>query len=706
LNTNPQIVEGLTKAKEKIVSSFGASAGSFSSGSDYKGATIFDVYEEWQRTERVKYHLRLTDIQIIKNRLIKNATVTDLQRMFRREMREAAQAFNFRYYDLAEMSFAEIRKSYQNVGEMDDVMFYQAESNYMLGRFNKAEEIFKDIINTYPASSLAAATYTRLIDIANHFERYSDAVDLFRQMQNIISTTDEYYGEALLLAINAALNGGFYEEAVNLSYEITPASPLYEYARFIQAKALAGAQNLEEANKVLESILKTENLDPQFRFDVLAKLGFVQYDLGAYTKAISYFDQIGVQYANYDRVLMGFSWACYSRELAKTERNFEEAKKYINTLIDEYPNSEYDLEAHTLLGYINQLEFNTSGAISNFRFAFNAKDIKELSDNLNEQQEGLQQIVETANSLERKAMEEKNIEAFNRAVKMREKVEEPLFKLKYADLSPIGMAATNEISRLKGQIQELDRLKQIAIEKNDDAIVDRIEEMQLKIYRAINSYPIEKSSVLGFNYFDEHPLARKESVVEGENNKLANMRSDSEKEREQVIRQIAQLDVEIYNAKTRRDYKKLANLEISRDRFVNLLNKMDYLNTWVYSMKMHDTNINLARWSDYGAFGLANVNFAIRNIQKEQIGDMRDQIQKINDLLIRRKENIEHTIKQIASEISLMTRRVRRQERVREREELNRQFEESYFDTHETEQEAPQEDNLNTLPPSFDEDEK
>jgi hypothetical protein len=184
------------------------------------------------------------------------------------------------------------------------------------------------------------------------------------------------------------------------------------------------------------------------------------------------------------------------------------------------------------------------------------------------------------------------------------------------------------------------------------------------------------------------------------------MRSDSEKEREQVIRQIAQLDVEIYNAKSRRDYKKLANLEISRERFINLLNKMDYLNTWVYSMKMHDTNINLARWSDYGAFGLANVNFAIRNIQKEQIGNMRDQIQKINDLLIRRKENIEHTIKQIASEISLMTRRVRRQERVREREELNRQFEESYFDTHETEQQAPQDDNLNTLPPSFDEDEQ
>jgi hypothetical protein len=123
-------------------------------------------------------------------------------------------------------------------------------------------------------------------------------------------------------------------------------------------------------------------------------------------------------------------------------------------------------------------------------------------------------------------------------------------------------------------------------------------------------------------------------------------------------------------------------------------------------MKMRQTNINLSRWSDYGAFGLANVNFAIRSLQKEQIGQMREQIQKINELLMKRKEYVVHKIKQIQNEITLMTRRVRRQERIREREELNRQFEESYFDTHETE-DSNNINNLdiNTIPPSFDEDE-
>lgn len=702
LNANPQISEKLSEANKNIIGTFGSSESIKSASSGQSNVTIFDVYKEWHRTERIKYQVRLTDVQVIKKRLIRNSTVADLQRMFKRELRYAAQAFNFSYYEMAEVSFEEIMSVYEQIGELDDILFYMAESNYKLGRFNKAEELFMKVISQYPSSSMAAASYKRLIEITNHFEKYDQALDHFRHMQNIISTSNKDYEEALLLAINASLNGKNYDEAVSLSYEVPLQSPLYNYAQFIQAKALAGVKNYEEANTILQKIVQTSNLEPQFRFDVLAKIGFIYYELGQPGIAISYFDQIATNYFNFDRVLMGFAWAYYKQELEKPngQRNFDKAKLYISDILENYSNSEYYLEAHALLGFINQLEFETGSAISNFRYVYGAKEIKHLSDNLNIQESELQDMVSETSRLERKALQQGNVNAYKRAVSTREKLEEPLFKLKYADVSPIGMAAGNEVKRLKEQIEELDRLKQIAIQKNEDTIVDRIEEMQIKMYRAINSYPAEQSSILGFNYFDEHPLARKESVVENENKKIQNMREDSKEEREEIIGKITQLDVEIYNARNRRDYKKLANLEISRERFAQLLNNMDYMDTYTYSLKSKTTNINLDHWSDYGAFGLANVNFALRSYQKDQIGIMLNQIQKINDLLIKRKENIEHTIRQITDEISLMTRRVRRQERIREREELTRQFEESYFDTHESEEDS-EEDNL-TAPPSFD----
>ena len=163
------------------------------------------------------------------------------------------------------------------------------------------------------------------------------------------------------------------------------------------------------------------------------------------------------------------------------------------------------------------------------------------------------------------------------------------------------------------------------------------------------------------------------------------MREDAHRERMELIEKLSSLDVEIQNAKSRRDYKKLVRLELTRDRLKEISKRLDFVETQAYGFDTRTSRINLNKWSDYGAFGMANVNFAIRKMKAEQIANLQQNIQRINDFLQTRKENIEHRINQIEDEIVLMTRQIRRQERLREREELKRQFEESYFDTHDSE---------------------
>ena len=102
-------------------------------------------------------------------------------------------------------------------------------------------------------------------------------------------------------------------------------------------------------------------------------------------------------------------------------------------------------------------------------------------------------------------------------------------------------------------------------------------------------------------------------------------------------------------------------------------------------MEKTHTDINLSHWSNYGAFGMTNVRFDMRMKKAAEVAAFQKQMEQINEFLEIRKKNIERKIGQIADEITLMTRRVRRQERIREREELKRQFEETYFDTHDTE---------------------
>ncbi len=703
LYANPQISEGLSKINKKSTGAFGVKPATAPKKRRIANPSVFDIYKEWQKTQRIKYLVRITDVEVLKKKLIKKSNISALQRMFKRELAAAVEAYNYGYYELARLSFDEILKRYAQIGMLDDVLFFRSESDYFLGRYNAAKEGFDQLIQDYPSSAYAGAAYTYLITLASHYENYIDAVNYFRQMQNVVSQNDSHFQEALLKAINAALNGSLYEEAVTMAYDVDPNSPVYNHARYIQAQAQAGARNYEDAISTFSAILNDKSLSPEFRFDILSKIGFILYEMGQPEQAIARFNEIAGTYSRYDRVLMGMAWSYYKIELGKSlvqNRNFTNAKKYLEVLIDDMPNSEYLLEAKTLLGYINQLELNSNEALENYRYAYNAKNVKNLSDELNVEQDELEEILKTAKHLERRALLKDNPAAFYRAEQMRLKVQGPLNKLKYQDLSPVGVAANNEIARLKKQLAELDRLKKIAEKKQDQYALDKIDDLQLKIYRAINEVPVFEESPLGFNYFDEHPLARKESVIENENAKVEKMRAEARREREKVLQQLTRIDVEISNARARRDYKKVANLSISKERFQDILKKMDYIETWTYSLKKRKTDINLERWSDYGAFGLANVNFAVRNIQKQQIGELQDQIQKINDLLERRKENIEHKMRRIKDEITLMTRRVRRQERIRKREELYRQFEESYFDTHESESENP--NNQNTLPPSFD----
>ena len=174
-------------------------------------------------------------------------------------------------------------------------------------------------------------------------------------------------------------------------------------------------------------------------------------------------------------------------------------------------------------------------------------------------------------------------------------------------------------------------------------------------------------------------------MMEDQNEKITNMRNAAQTQRMEIHERIAQLDVQIENARARRDYRRMINLEISKERFQGLVKKFDLMQTRAYAFNIEPSKINVEEWSDYGAFGVANVNFAVKSQKEIEIMSMLNYVDQINRILETRKSTIEHQIDQINTEITVMTRRVREQERRREREEMKRRFEESYFDTHDSE---------------------
>jgi TolA-binding protein/uncharacterized small protein (DUF1192 family) len=707
LDGNPQLTQQLQSSNQKLLDSFGDARGSESvvSYSPSSGnATIWDLFVEWKRTNTLQFEARWTDIQVIKNKLLKNGTSMEKDRMFKRELSSALLAYNFRNYDLSNRLFEEILTRYTFINTLDDIYFYKGEANFQIDRFDAASQAYLNLINQYPTSPYTFKAYARLVAIAHHFGDLQKVDQYYYEFEKVVVASDPLVDEIRFIAAISAVSRGAYEESINILNNILPASEFYIDARYVLAQAYVGASKFDEAENVLLGIVNNYNTPPDYHFNVYLKLAYISYEKGTYQQAIGYLDNIGGNFSLYDRVLMAYGWNHYKEELLKEEknRNFDIIKKYLYILTQEFQNSDYYLEAKSLLAYIYQLEKNTHSAIQQYEYVYQTSHTQNIS-NVN---------IQTRDRIKNQLYDIETEK--NRAIQTNQKMEylqandrylslqDSLMILSYAELSPNSIALQREIQRIQTQIEQLDHLRTLAVERNSPDMIDRIDDLrenltsELEDARALESY-----SILGINYYDEHPHARKESLTEDQNKKIKEMRAETEKQQQELGNKIKDIDAKKERARRSKNYKELVLLDIQRDRYSELLRKYDFMHTVAYDMEVAESEIQLQKWSNYGAFGIANVNFSVRQDNKDKIGYYSQQIDTINRILNNRKTLLDYKIALIDGEINFMTRKVRRQERLRERAELDRKFEESYFDTHTSELQE-----TGTSPPDFNQEEE
>jgi hypothetical protein len=702
---NPELTKHLRTSKQKIITEFGETSSKVFSGSSRsqgQNTSIFDLFKQWKLTNTYKYEVRWTDVQIVKNKLLRNSTGAQRDRMLKRELSDASMAFNYGYYKLADKSFEEIIYRFNDINTKDDIYYYWAETKFNLGQYNAAQDLYLKLVNEFLTSSFASAAYSKLIFISYHFEKYNDLNKYFSEYEKFGTLSSPEYNAVQLIAANAAYNANNYETAINIGSKIGPGSEDYHEAQVLIGKAYCGAENFDQAEGVFGGIIRIKGLEPELRFDALLKLAYISFEKELYPQVLSTLDQINLNYYFYDQVLMTYSWTLYKMELANPnliERDYTVVVDYLKTMIDQYPESDYFLEAKTLLGYVYQLEEKVNSALNEYDYVYKSRFTKERSDDMIGERDSLKQMLRTTERLVEKSLATRNKAAFQKAKKVNSHLNDLYMKVSYNDISSSGTAARNEVRRVASQIHELDRIKKVAEEKGETNVAQCANVLRTRLMRVLTSFPVENTiSPLGLNYFDEHPLARKESMIEDQNSKVLAMRTRAVDERLSAINKISEIENNIVQAKSNKDYNELIHLEIQGDKFKSLEQKLDYLESYSFSLGLQDSYIDLQRWSDFGGFGIANVNFELKNLKSKKMSVFNDQIVKINSILNSRKRLIEHKIQLIEGEINLMTRKVRQQERLREREELNRKFEESYFDTHTTEVE-----NTNDVPPEFNE---
>jgi TolA-binding protein len=702
LEGNVKLNQQLVSSNQKLLNSFGDARGpesevSFSSSSGK--ATIWDLFTEWKRANSIQFEARWTDIEVIKNRLIKNGTSMEKDRMFKRELNSALLAYNFRNYDLSERLLSEILSRYTFVKTLDDIYFYKGEANFQMDRFESARDAYLNLVNKFPTSPYTFKAYARLVAIAHHFEDLQSVDKYYVQFEKVIVGADPLVDETRFIAATSAVSRSAYEEAITILNNILPASEFYIDARYVLAQAYVGANKFDEAENVLLGIVTNYNTPPDYHFNVYLKLAYIAYESGAYQKAIGYLDEIGSDFSLYDRVLIAYGWNYYKAELLKEEknRNFDIAKRYISILMQEFPNSDYYLEAKSLLAYIYQLEKNTHGAVQQYEYVYETSHTQNISDANIQKRDRLKKQLYDVNTQRNQALQANQEAAYLQANQQYLNLQDSLMALSYAELSPNSIALQREIQRIQNQITQLDQLRTLAVERNSPDMIERIDGLRENLASELeDARELESYSILGVNYYDEHPHARKESLTEDQNKKINEMRLETEKQQQELRGKLKEIEDKRARAKSSKNYKELVFLDIQHDRYDELLRKYDFMNTIVYDMEIADSEIDLQKWSNYGAFGIANVNFSVRQDNQDRVAYYSDQITTINRILNNRKTLLDYKIALIDGEINFMTRKVRRQERLRERAELDRKFEESYFDTHTSEFQESE-----TSPPDF-----
>ena len=86
---SPELTKELRSSKQKFINEFGESSSKIFSGSkrsENQNASIFELFKQWKLTNTYKYEVRWTDVQIVKNKLLRNSTSEQTNRMLKREI--------------------------------------------------------------------------------------------------------------------------------------------------------------------------------------------------------------------------------------------------------------------------------------------------------------------------------------------------------------------------------------------------------------------------------------------------------------------------------------------------------------------------------------------------------------------------------------------------------------------------------------------
>lgn len=234
--------------------------------------------------------------------------------------------------------------------KLDEVVYYLGQCLFEEELGVASTRMFAYLLKKFPKSPMVPAALLGLEKAYFHQSDYKQALRVYFALVKRTPEDKELLNAASYFAGQSHFNLKNYDMAISLLKKIDSHSSYYDAALYNTALAYLKKSNVSVAIDYLRKIIVLPNISGERRNiidNARLTLGFMYYELNAFKPATKLFLGISDRHEHYQDALLGLGW-CY----LKVEDN-ENVIKYLEKLIELYPDSENAEEAYFLLGQAN-----------------------------------------------------------------------------------------------------------------------------------------------------------------------------------------------------------------------------------------------------------------------------------------------------------------------------------------------------------------
>jgi len=693
-----EVTENIEKARENLIQNIDErifKIFDYQVQARYQAPTIADYIKQWKAKKYSEFLANLTQYRILRNRLITTATENERNRMLEKDLSDALVNYAAKDFDLVEMQFQEIMKSFaEYYPNMDGVLFYISEANYARSYFDAAYDGYTKLIEKYPHSEYLGQSLWKMMLISYTYGWKQKFFSYFDKLNNMPeSLSKEKMSNAYYLAGYVYSEAGRFQEARKALEKISKDSRYYFPAQYLLGIVFVNLDNYSKAKKIFTKLAFEENYPwtdlniTILRNNALIKLGYIHYQRAEYEKAVEIFERVSQGHQDYDKSIIAQAWATLK------SGKYEETIHKVNQLFRNYLSSNYTYEALVLGAHCKRILNRTEEAKEYLKYVTNARNVLDLNQKYNKERRQILEQTKELDRLEAIAFERQDKVLYPEMVKIRDKVHEALLALNYS--GSVGNMLIRQFNdERKNVIRQIDQsndMIQLAEAQGDTQTIRKIEIQRDRLINVLETYQIDNSLSNTYSFVD-YPLATKEGGIIYRRGIIKNMFQDMMSEKKRLESDINQIMKLLAQKETVDDIESNVDLEILEKDLQDLRNRLNRLQIWLTQNNVEDLSSNFEQWADFSGFGLSDINFSALRDKDANIASYTKNIATIDKILAQKKglleKKIEHFNKQMFQIEKKMTR-----ERIRlEKLERQKYFQNIYFDTKVKEVEKKTED--------------